>query len=302
MFNKFMKKTVEICLSVVLVLTFMMSNVYADEPAISYSAEYTETTLTITFYISEIEAFDLAAIYDPALLTVTDMGYTTEFKQLQSQGYSTLSVQNEDAVDENGNTYAVFVGAGFTSGNEPIPYEGQPLGTITFEGNVADAKVIIISNSADEENVMYSDIVGMSTYTERTGNAVEVTPSNDQKTDSAATNNATGDNSNSDTSDSNSTVTDGSLDTSKSSDGESKDSSAGGEDTENSADNSSDIEATDGVEATEEADDKENDKENDKDKKSGNVVIYVILSIVVVLIAVIAILLVLKKKKLLNKN
>lgn len=153
----------------------------ADEAEITYSAEYADNSVTIMFYITEIDAFDVGAIYDPSLLTVTDCGYTKEFKMLQAGGENTtISVKNEDAKDDAGNTYVIFTGAGTnTSTGKSIDFSGKPLAYITFEGNLTASNIKLVSDTAAVSNVNEAELLGELSLSAQSGTVVTPEPVKD---------------------------------------------------------------------------------------------------------------------------
>lgn len=157
-----LKRILTICVVCSLLLSVNLTGVSADEPVITYSIEYTATSATVTFYATLIDAFDLGIVYDPSLLSVTDCSYTTEFKKLQADGNNTtISVKNEDAKDESGNTYVVFTGAGVNMDTgEAIDFSGKPIAYVRFEGDLKSAHIKIVSDTAAESNVNEANLIG----------------------------------------------------------------------------------------------------------------------------------------------
>lgn len=154
------KWLISYCLAMVISLLLAI-NINADEIITTYSIVYGENTATVTLYVTEIDSFDLGIVYDPSVVKVKDCGYTTEFKELQRVGTNmTLSVLNEDAKDDNGNTYMVFTGAGTNrSTGGAIDFKGKPLATVTFEGDINNARITIVSDTAAVENIYSADII-----------------------------------------------------------------------------------------------------------------------------------------------
>lgn len=157
--NKLLKKIVNVCVILTMLIGVSVAEVGADEPVITYGIEYSGNTATITLYSTIIDAFDIAVAYDPSVVTVTDCGYTTQFKELQIGGENTtISVLNDDAKDDAGNTYMVFTGAGANiSSGKPIDFAGKPLSFVTFEGNLTGAVVTIVTESAAVSNIYEAD-------------------------------------------------------------------------------------------------------------------------------------------------
>ena len=180
-----MKKIISKIVAIIAVATMLMMghilSVCADEAEITYSVEYSDTSATLMFYITEIDAFDVGVVYDPTLLTVTDCGYTKEFKMLQAGGENTtISVKNEDAKDDAGNTYVIFTGAGTnTSTGKPIEFSGKPLAYVTFEGNLEAANIKVVSDTAAESNVNEAELVGELSLNAQSGTVVTPEPVKD---------------------------------------------------------------------------------------------------------------------------
>lgn len=180
-----MKKIINNIVAIIAVAAILMMgnilSVCADETEITYSVEYADDSATLMFYITEIDAFDVGVIYDPSLLTVADCGYTKEFKMLQAGGENTtISVKNEDAKDDAGNTYVIFTGAGTnTSTGKPIDFSGKPLAYVTFEGNLADAHIKVVNDTAAESNVNEAELLGELTLNAQSGTVVTPEPVKD---------------------------------------------------------------------------------------------------------------------------
>lgn len=169
---------------ITILATMMIGNILsvcAEEPEITYSVEHADSSVTVLFYITEIDAFDVGVIYDPTLLTVTDCGYTREFKMLQAGGANTtISVKNEDAKDDAGNTYVIFTGAGTnTSTGKTIEFSGQPLAYVTFEGNLAAANIKLVSDTAAVSNVNEAELIGELSLNAQSGTVVTPEPVKD---------------------------------------------------------------------------------------------------------------------------
>lgn len=160
--NKLYRKLLTACVLLAMLICVNVAGVSADEPVVTYGIEYSDNSATITFYTTIIDSFDIAVAYDPSVVSVSDCGYTTQFKELQIGGENTtISVLNDDAKDDVGNTYMVFTGAGadMTAGG-PIDFAGKPLSYVTFEGDLANAKLTIVTDSAAASNVYEANTIG----------------------------------------------------------------------------------------------------------------------------------------------
>ena len=187
---KRLKKIAGILACTFLILDFNPAPVNAEESEITYRVVYSEGQATITLYISSIDAFDIALIYDPGKVQVTSAAFTKEFKMLQANGENTtISIYNDDAVDKAGNTYAVFTGAGVSNtGGGAIDFTGKPLATITFEGDLSGEELRLITNSAKEENVMNAEVKETISLGESAGTVITPEPvsSNGQNPDNTS--------------------------------------------------------------------------------------------------------------------
>lgn len=283
---KLIKKIVMICIVASILMISALTNVYAEED-IAYGIEYTDTTAKVTFYITEINAFDLAIAYDPGKLTVKDVGYTTEFKELQSGGENmTISVYNEDAKDDNGNTYVVFTGAGANNATgKAIAFEGKPLATVTFEGDLSSSVITLVTDSAVVEDIYTAEKIAEISLNQPAGTTITPVPAE----------NATSSNSADSTHSDNNTVVADQSDNSTSAEGSETTAPVASESETPKDDGNS-------TEVPEANSDNESEKIGNKDKeaanKNSNTWIFVGIGIVVLLIvAVAAVIIVLKKKK-----
>ncbi len=172
-----LRKAVTAVLAAGLLLTYNHT-VRAAEAKLTYGVEYAKDQTVITLYLSRIDAFDIGLIYDPSKVHVDSAAFTTEFKKLQAnKENTTISICNDDAMDEAGNTYVVFTGAGTGAAEGGgIDFSGQPLAKAAFSGDLAGASVILIKNSAAEENVMKAEEKETITLGEQEGTVITPEP------------------------------------------------------------------------------------------------------------------------------
>ncbi len=172
-----LRKAVTAVLAAGLLLAYS-NTVRAAEAKLTYGVEYAKDQTVITLYLSRIDAFDIGLIYDPSKVHVDSAAFTTEFKKLQAnRENTTISICNDDAVDEAGNTYVVLAGAGTGAAEGGgIDFSGQPLAKVAFSGDLAGASVILIKNSAAEENVMKAEEKETITLGEQEGTVITPEP------------------------------------------------------------------------------------------------------------------------------
>lgn len=151
---------------------------HADDEIVTYSVEYVDNTAKLILYMTKISSFDIGIAYDPAKLSVKEAGFTTEFKKLQVGGENmTISVMNDDALDDSGNTYAVFTGAGTnqnTGGD--IGFAGQPLATISFEGDLDNSVITLVTNSASVSDIYAAEKIAEISLAQKQGTVVTPEP------------------------------------------------------------------------------------------------------------------------------
>lgn len=296
-----MKKIIGKVIAIIVVAAMLMAgnivSVCADEVEITYSVEHADSSVTVLFYITEIDAFDVGVVYDPTLLTVTDCGYTKEFKMLQAGGENTtISVKNEDAKDDAGNTYVIFTGAGTnTSTGKPIEFSGKPLAYITFEGNLAASNIKVVSDTAAVSNVNEAELIGELSLNAQSGTVVTPEPVKDvvyispEPTETKADEQVSSDSSEKD---SVSQIKDNSAVDSNKAESEVKETESPGVTDTPQDTTSSDSE----VKSTEDVSDTiDEDKENDTSLNP--VVLGVLVGVAVILIALVVIVLIKNKKK-----
>lgn len=174
--NKIVRNIAAICFSFLIMISSFAVTVSADEPVVTYGVEYGENSATVTIYLSVIDAFDIGIVYDSSKITVSDCGYSMDFKKLQVGGENTtISVLNEDAKDDAGNTYMIFTGAGANlTTNDSIEFAGKPLCYVTFEGDLEGSEITVVTDTATADNVYDADLVGKLTFD--MGTKAEVTP------------------------------------------------------------------------------------------------------------------------------
>lgn len=265
---------------------------HADDEIVTYSVEYVDNTAKLTLYMTKISSFDIGIAYDPAKLSVKEAGFTTEFKKLQVGGENmTISVMNDDALDDSGNTYAVFTGAGTnqnTGGD--IDFAGQPLATISFEGDLDNSVITLVTNSASVSDIYTADKIAEISLAQKQGTVVTPEPidgvvyvSPEPKSSSASDTNSASDNTivEDDSSVDSGNVDEGNVTTEI-------------DDSENAGEETSAL-------ATPKNDNDENEiekKASEKKTEKSNKVVIIYISIAVTLVAVIAaVIIVLKKKK-----
>lgn len=296
--NKLFRKIIAACVVLSMLICVNITDVNADEPVVTYGIEYSDKSATITFYTTIIDAFDIAVAYDPTIVSVADCGYTTQFKELQIGGKNTtISVLNDDAKDDAGNTYMVFTGAGANmDSGDAIDFAGKPLSYVTFEGNLAGAKLTIVTESATVSNIYEANTIGEVTLSDNSQTSITPEPIKDVVYESV----------------------DSTSDSSKNTDknDSAKDSSTVQNENAENTDNSSSTEEqkpdeTDSVSDKSESDAKETEKaegENTKqdiadedaetkDSKTKNSVIPVVLIVVAILIIAVLVIVIIRKKK-----
>lgn len=283
--RKLISKITTVFAMVALITGLLSSYVCADEPVITYGVEFGEDTVTVTFHLSEVSSFDMGVAYDPAKLTVKEMSYTDEFNGLQLEGNTVLAVQNDVAMDDSGNTYAVFVGVGYTPDNGAIAFDGQAAAKVVFEGDFASSEIAVISGTATVDDVYTADVIGTESLNQSAGTVITPAPVEKSGTDNVTA-------SETDSSANSDTGTENNADTNDEPASENSESA----DNENSSEGN---EATDNQNKDTDKNDKSTASDKDsKDETKNNTYVYIIIgAAVVIVIAAVAVVLIKKRKK-----
>ncbi len=129
--------------------------VSAERTAVEYKIAYEEGRAIISYYADTISSFDFGFIYDPEELTVESVVFSEAYDQLASdKNYTTLEISNEEAKDDEGNTYVVVTGAVLNNkSTEPTDFGGQEIAHIIVTG-VDEGDVIgVVSETASVKDV-----------------------------------------------------------------------------------------------------------------------------------------------------